>query len=94
VSVVPPATVTASLKFTVSVTTLPAGRSPVPAVMPAPDAATDVTVGVAVSICGPVWVTPVNEIMAASPKLFCTVAPLSEKPVAASEVVLSPAPTV
>ena len=48
---VPPATVTASLKLTVSVTTLPAARSPAPAVMPVPDATTDATVGVVVSIC-------------------------------------------
>ena len=90
----PPATVTASLRLSVSVTTLPAGRSPVPAVMPVPDAATDVTVGVVVSICGPVWVTPLSEKMAALPRLFCTVAPLSVRPVAASDAVFCPAPTV
>ena len=68
--------------------------SPVPAVIPAPDATTDETVGVLASICGPVWVTPLNKKMAASPRLFCTVAPLRVTPVAASEAVLSPAPTV
>ena len=47
----PPATVTASLRLTVNVTTLPAARSPVPAVIPVPDVATDDTEGVVVSIC-------------------------------------------
>ena len=50
---VPPATVTASLRFSVSVTTLPTPRSPDPAVMPVPDATTEDTVGAVVSICGP-----------------------------------------
>ena len=45
------ATVTASLRLTVSVTVLPASRSPLPPVMPVPDATTDDTVGVVVSIC-------------------------------------------
>ncbi len=53
---VPPATVTASLRFTVSVTTVPALRSPVPDVMPVPVATTDDTEGVVVSICRPVSV--------------------------------------
>ena len=48
---VPPATVTASLRFSVSVTILPALRSPAPELMPVPDATTDDTVGVVVSIC-------------------------------------------
>ena len=48
---VPPATVTASLRFTVSVTTLPAPRSPEPAVIPVPEATTEDTVGAVVSIC-------------------------------------------
>ena len=48
---VPPATVTASLRFSVSVTMLPVVRSPDPAVMPVPDAATEVTEGAVVSIC-------------------------------------------
>ena len=37
-------TVTAALKFTVSVTTLPALRSPAPLVMPVPEAAIEATV--------------------------------------------------
>ena len=48
---VPPETVTASFKFTVRVTTLPTPRSPEPAVMPVPEATTDDTEGVVVSIC-------------------------------------------
>ena len=47
---VPPATVTALLRLTVSVTTLPAPRSPVPAVMPVPDATTEDTEGVVVVV--------------------------------------------
>ena len=48
---VPPETVTASFKFTVRVTTLPTPMSPEPAVMPVPEATTDDTEGVVVSIC-------------------------------------------
>ena len=48
---VPPATVTASLKFSVSVTVLPASRSPLEG-----DSVSEEIVGVVVSICGPVWV--------------------------------------
>ena len=46
----PVLTVTASLKATVSVTTLPAFRLPLPFVIPAPDATTEETVGGVVSI--------------------------------------------
>ena len=42
---VPPATVTASLMLSVSVTMLPIVRSPVPLVIPAPEVAIDATVG-------------------------------------------------
>ena len=42
---VPPATVTASLRLSVSVTILPASRSPVPLLIPVPDATSDDTVG-------------------------------------------------
>ena len=42
---VPPATVTASLMFNVSVTTLPTLRSPLPLLIPVPVVATEVTVG-------------------------------------------------
>jgi len=48
---VPPATVTASLKVTVNVTTFPAFRLPEPAVIPVPEAVTKDTVGPVVSIC-------------------------------------------
>ena len=44
-------TVTASLKVTVSVTTLPALRSPAPLVMPVPEAAIEATVGAVVLTC-------------------------------------------
>ena len=54
---VPPATVTASLRLSVSVTVLPASRSPLRCDA-GPDATTDATVGVVVSICGPLWVRP------------------------------------
>ena len=49
----PPATVTASLRLSVSVTVLPALRSPLEG-----DSTSDETVGVVVSICGPLWVRP------------------------------------
>ena len=90
----PPATVTASLRLSVSVTTLPAARSPDPAVIPVPDATTDDTVGAVVSICGPVWVRPFVDRVAAFPKLSCTVAPLRLIAVAASDGAFCPAPTV
>ena len=65
---VPPATVTASLRFTVSVTTLPASRSPAPAVMPVPDATTEATVGAVVSICSvPAGLVTAPERLAALP---------------------------
>src|SRR5436305_11105016 len=46
---VPPETVTASLRLTVSVTTWPAFKSPVPAVIPVPVATTDETVDAGVA---------------------------------------------
>ena len=42
----------------VSVTTLPALRSPVPLLIPVPEATTDDTVGAVVSICGLPWARP------------------------------------
>ena len=45
---VPPATVTASLRVSVSVTASPALRSPEPFVIPLPEAATDETAGATV----------------------------------------------
>ena len=47
---VPFATVTASLRLTVSVTRWPASRSPEPVVMPIPDVVTDETVGVCINL--------------------------------------------
>ena len=59
---VPPATVTASLMSSVIVTVLPALRSPLEG-----DSSDEVIVGVVVSICGPLWVRPVSERLAALP---------------------------
>ena len=44
--------------------------------MPVPDATTDATVGVAVSICGLPWVRPVSDMLAALPAPSSNVAPL------------------
>ena len=63
---VPPLTVTASLRLSVSVTVLPALRSPL-----AGDSVSDEMVGVVVSICGPLWVRPVSERLAALPAAVC-----------------------
>ena len=68
---VPPATVTASLRLSVSVTVLPALRSPL-----AGNSASDEIVGVVVSICGPLWVRPVSDRLAALPAPSVTVAEL------------------
>jgi len=70
---------------------VPAGRSPDPAVIPLPDATTEDTVGVVVSICGPVWVSPANDRSASVP-LNCTVAPLRLTAVTARAAVFWPAP--
>jgi len=50
---VPPVvlTVTGSLQFTVSVTTWPVPRSPLPLVIPGPEVPIEATVGAMVSIC-------------------------------------------
>ena len=63
---VPPAvlTVTLSLILSVSVTVLPALRSPL-----AGDSTTDDTVGAVVSICGLPWAMPVSDRLAALPAL-------------------------
>ena len=82
---VPPATVTASLRFSVSVTVLPALRSPL-AVTPTSDA----MVGVVVSICGPLWVRPESERLAALPAPSVMVAELRLTAVAASDAVFCP----
>ena len=52
--------------------------------MPVPDVATDDTEAAVVSICGPVWVRPASEKLAAFPPLSFTVAPLRLTAVAAS----------
>ena len=88
---VPPATVTASLRLSVSVTVLPASRSPVPLVMPVPDVTTDATVGAVVSICGPLWVRPLSDRLAALPAPSVMVAPLRLTAVAVRSGVFWPA---
>ena len=92
---VPPATVTASLRLTVSVTTLPAARSPAPAVMPVPDATTDDTVGAVVSICSvPAGLVTAPVRLAALPAPSLTVAVPRLTAVTARSAVFWPAATV
>ena len=92
---VPPATVTASLMFSVSVTTLPALRSPLPPVMPLPEAASDDTVGAVVSICSvPAGLVSAPERLAALPAASVTVAALRLTAVADRSAVFCPAATV
>ncbi len=86
---VPPATVTAELRLSVSGTVLPALRSPLEG-----DSAIELITGVVVSICGPVCVRPVSKKFAALPDPSFTVAPLRLTAVAASAAVFWPAPTV
>ena len=74
----PPATVTASLRLSVRVTVLPALRSPL-----AGDSVSDEMVGVMVSICGPLWVRPESERLAALPAPSVMVAELRLTAVAA-----------
>ena len=85
----PPATVTASLKFSVKVTVLPASRSPLEG-----DATSDAMVGVVVSICGLPWARPVNDRLAALPAPSCTVPPLRLTADTFRSGVFCPAPTV
>ena len=66
VGVPPGVTVTASLVSSVSVTVLPASRSPLEGL-----STSDEIVGVVVSICGPVWVRPVSDRLAALPAPSC-----------------------
>ena len=75
-------------------TTVPVVRSPAPAVIPVPEVVTDDTVGVVVSICGPLWVRPVSDRLAALPAPSLIVAPLRLTAVAASAAVFCPAATV
>ena len=92
---VPPATVTASLRLTVSVTTLPVVRSPAPELMPVPDATTDDTVGVVVSICRvPAGLVTAPVRSAALPAPSLTVAVLRLTAVTARSAVFCPAATV
>ena len=85
----PPATVTTSLRLRVKVTVLPALRSPVAGV-----SVNEAMVGVMVSICGPLWVRPESERLAALPAPSFTVAELRLTAVAASDAVFWPAATV
>ena len=82
-------TVTASLKLSVNVTVLPASRSPL-----AGDSTSDDTVGVVVSICGPLWVRPDSDRLAALPAPSVMVAAFRLTAVAVSADVFCPAPTV
>src|ERR1700733_13038781 len=86
--------VTASLMATVNVTVLPTPRSPLPLVMPLPEVVNDDTVGVVVSICGPLWVRPESDRLAALPAPSAMVAELRLTAVAASADAFCPAPTV
>ena len=83
---VPPATVTASLRLSVSVTVLPALRSPLEG-----DSTIEEIIGVVVSICGPLWVRPVSERLAALPAPSVMVAELRLIAVAARADVFCPA---
>ena len=89
-------TVTASLKLTVSVTTLPAFRLPVPLVMPVPVATIEAIVGAVVSICrmpaGLKLVAPVR--LAALPPPSVMVAPLRLSAETMRSAVFWPAATV
>ena len=89
VSVGVPATATASLRLSVSVIVFPGSSAPLDG-----EAATPVTEGAVVSICGPVWVRPESERLAALPVLSVTVAELRLTAVAARLEVSCPAPTV
>ena len=91
---VPPATVTASLRLSVSVTRLAGIKIAAPLLMPVPDVSTDVTVGVVVSICGPLWVRPDSDRLAALPAPSLMVAALRLTAVAVRSDVFCPAPTV
>ena len=83
---VPPVTVTASFRLSVNVTVLPALRSPLDG-----DSAIEVMVGVMVSICGPLWVRPESERLAALPAPSVMVAELRLTAVAVSAAVFCPA---
>ena len=88
-------TVTFSLMVSVNVTTLPASRSPVPLLIPAPDATTDATVGAVVSICSvPAGLVTAPVMVAALPAPSVIVAPLALNAVTARSDVFCPAATV
>ena len=70
-------------------TVLPTLRSPLMGVSPIA-----LMTGAVVSICGPLWVRPATDRLAALPDPSVTVAPLRLKPVAASAGVFCPAATV
>src|SRR5580704_862922 len=96
---VPPVTVTGPLSVTVRVTTWPAPRSPAPAVIPFPLAATDVTVGPC-ELDGLTW-RPANVVaaparFAALPAASLIVAPFGKFTcvIANAGTLLSAAPTV
>src|SRR6185437_4183474 len=85
---------TTSLMLRVNVAVLPTPMSPEPAVMPEPDVVTDDTDGVVVLICGPVWVRPVSDRLAAFPAASRIVPELRLTAVAARLAVFCPVATV
>ena len=85
----PPATVTASLKISVSVTVLPTLRSPL-----AGDSTIELITGAIVSICGPVWVRPLIDGLTELPAPSVMVAELRLTAVAVRADVFWPAPTM
>ena len=82
---VPPATVAASLRLSVSVTVLPAFRSPLEG-----DSTIELITGVVVSICGPVWVRPLIDGLTALPAPSVMVAELRLTAVAVRSDVFCP----
>ena len=82
-------TITTSLMLSVIVTILPALRSPL-----AGDSAKRRMVGVVVSICGPLWVRPESERLAALPAPSVMVAELRLTAVAVRPRCSVPPPTV
>ena len=91
---VPPATVTASLMASVSVTTLPVLRSPLPLVIPVPEVATEFTVGAVVSICRVPAGDSAPERLALFPAPSLMVAPLRLTALTDRSDVFCPAATV
>ena len=82
-------TVTVSLMPSVSVITLPALKSPL-----AGESVIELIAGAVVLICGPLWVRPESDRLAALPAPSVMLAALRLTAVAVSAAVFWPAPTV